>query len=153
MMKMCPKLGTVTSSILQFQQFYFYMFNFHYLVLVAATLVWASVMVYLLSHVERFVQVGGKLKSGAHWAEELVSNMSRNFKKDQELVTISPSQLLLNEESAAASNLINIVMQAQEDDLGGLISAVNSVFKHTKNKVHFYFAVVDQPVQHHLQSV
>ncbi len=122
-----------------------------YLVLVAATLVWASVMVYLLSHVERFAQVGGKLKNGAHWAEELVSNMSKNFKKDQEPITISASQHLLNEQSAAASNLINIVMQVQEDDLGGLISAVNSVVKHTKNKVHFYFAVVNEPVQHHLE--
>lgn len=109
-------------------------------------------MIYLLSHVERFAHVGGKLKNGAQWAEELVSNISRDLKAGREVATtISPSQQLINEESAAASYPINIVMQAQEDDLGGLISAVNSVVKHTKNEVHFHFVVVDESVQHHLQ--
>ena len=119
------------------------------IVLVAATLVWGTGMIYLLSHVERFAHVGGKLKNGAQWAEELVSNISRDLKAGREVATtISPSQQLINEESAAASYPINIVMQAQEDDLGGLISAVNSVVVNTKHLVHFYLIVPDDTTAH-----
>lgn len=99
-------------------------------------------MIYLLTHVQDFASYGGKVKAGAYYAKELVSNISHSaFDKTP---TEEPSSQKIN------TDLINIIIQASEDDLGGLISAASSVSINTRKKVHFYF-VVPEDSKSHLQ--
>lgn len=96
-------------------------------------------MIYLLTHVQDFASYGGKVKAGAYYAHELVSNISHSAFNEK--VTEEPSQKI-------NTDLVNIIIQANEDNLGGLISAASSVSINTRNKVHFYFVVPDDTKSH-----
>ncbi|KAK4001993.1 Glycosyltransferase 8 domain-containing protein 1 [Daphnia magna] len=105
------------------------------------SLVWAGFMVYLLTHVQSFAGYGGRFQVGAKYAQEYLSNISHSAFKEEAKTISTTSQ-------TAKSKLINVVIQAREDNLGGLISAVNSVIVNTKSTVHFHFIVPDDTIFH-----
>lgn len=108
-----------------------------------ASLIWAGFMIYLLAHVQNFADYGGRFKTGAKYAKELVSNISHS--------TFNKAEIALTEPTAShhtKSNVINVIIQAREDNLGGLISALNSVVVNTKNPVSFYLIVPDETTSH-----
>lgn len=104
-------------------------------------MVWAGFMVYLLTHVQSFAGYGGRFQVGAKYAQEYLSNISHSAFKEKAKTISTTSQ-------TAKSKLINVVIQAREDNLGGLISAVNSVIVNTKSTVHFHFIVPDDTIFH-----
>ena len=114
---------------------------FYFLAVTGISVLWGCFMIYLLTHVQDFADYGGKFKAGAKYAHQYVSNISLS-----DLIKDTPH-------TTAAShhvnrNLINVVIQAREDNLGGLISVVNSVVTNTKQPVHFYFLVPEDTVSH-----
>ncbi len=109
-----------------------------------ASLIWAGFMIYLLAHVQNFADYGGRFKTGAKYAQELVSNISSHS-------TFNKAEIPLTESTAShhsKSNVINVIIQAKEDNLGGLISALNSIVVNTKNPVSFYLIVPDETTSH-----
>lgn len=99
-------------------------------------------MVYLLANVQNFADYGGKFKVGAKYAQDYISNLSYPAAVKKE------TQTELTASQPAKSKLINVVMQAREDDLGGLICAVNSIIVNTKYPVQFHFVVRDDTTVH-----
>lgn len=99
-------------------------------------------MIYLLAHVEKFAQYGGTLRvASARWAEQLLlsretSNIT-NFLEDGTVLKVEEN-----------SNTINIVMQAGEDEMGGLIAAINSVVSNSKLPIHFYLVLPEASMEH-----
>ncbi len=99
-------------------------------------------MIYLLTHVQDFAHYGGKFKAGAKYAHQYVSNISlSDIMKEASSHTTPPSHHVNR-------NLINVIIQAREDNLGGLISVVNSIVTNTKHAVHFYFVVPEDTISH-----
>ncbi len=98
-------------------------------------------MIYLLTHVEKFSHYGGSLRTGyVQWASQIFSD--HNVTQIEQDIVSSYSNRISEAET------INIIMQSGEDDLGGLISAVNSILLNTKHPVHFYFVLPETTIQH-----
>lgn len=115
-------------------------FFFPSTVLAAGTLLWVGFMIYLLAHVERFASYGGSLTNGARWAGQLLSGDNN--------ITLSEDDSSPTKSDQESGDYINIVMQANENDLGGLIAAVNSVVSNSKHKVQFYFVLPETSIKH-----
>lgn len=97
-------------------------------------------MIYLLTHVQNFANYGGKFKAGASFAQELMSNISHSaFDKVEPSFTASQK---IN------TDIINIIIEANKQNIGGLITAASSVVTNTKHKVHFYFLVPKNTLSH-----
>jgi hypothetical protein len=112
-------------------------------VVTGASLIWAGFMMYLLAHVQNFADYGGRFKTGAKYAQELVSNISHSTFDKAEIPKIESTT-----SHHTKNDRMNVVMQAREDNLGGLISALNSVVVNTKHLVHFYLIVPDDTTAH-----
>lgn len=98
-------------------------------------------MIYLLTHVEKFSHYGGSLRTGyVQWASQIFSD--HNVTQIEQDIVSSYSNRISEAET------INIIMQSGEDDLGGLISAVNSILLNTKHPVHFYFVLPETTIQY-----
>lgn len=95
-------------------------------------------MIYLLSHVERFAgYYAGKFNLKAHPSGAGTANESLEHEPRSLTVQISSPPLP-----------VNIVIQAEEDNIGGLVTAVNSISSNSKIQSHFYFVVPNETVLH-----
>lgn len=101
-------------------------------------LMWAGFMVYLLTHVQSFYDnKAEKISVGLHLVKQAEANSNNSI---EENVTSQPGIL----------SPLNIIIQANSDTLGGLITVVNSVITNTKHapSVHFYFIIQHDAVSH-----
>lgn len=111
-------------------------------VLAAGTLLWAGFMIYLLTHVEKFSNYGGSLRTGyVQWASQIFSGDHNTTRIEQDTVSSYSNRI-------SEAETINIIMQSGEDELGGLVSAINSILLNTKHPVHFYFVLPEVTIQH-----
>lgn len=91
----------------------------------------------MISHVDDLGTYQGKIRSGAHWVEQLVSN----FSQTNILNAATPT-------SPSTPELLQVVIEAKKDYLGGLITLINSIISNTKHEVHFYIIIPSNALQH-----
>ena len=110
-----------------------------------ASLAWAIFMVYLLTHIQIFGNPSKHLK--ASYQNEFPNNHSNVDNNAIEVLESNSknSHLKVGDE---VTDVINIIIQANEDIIGGLISAVNSIIMNTKSSVHFYFVIPQESTSH-----
>ena len=103
-----------------------------------ATLIWGALVVYLLSNAEEFNKYRGRLNEGVKWAgqflpTDIISTNAVNSSAPKKQPLVSQ---------------INIVMQSDEQDLGGLVTAAYSVTNNSKANIHFHFIVPENTKKH-----
>ena len=110
--------------------------------LVTASFLWAVLVLFLLSNIDRVNQYKETLKQGANWASHFLPNDLIYQENTTSLISTDTVT-----EDFAIEN-IRIVIQANENTLGGLIATVNSVVVNTKERIHFYFILPEECFEH-----